>query len=66
MSEREYIEHLLGRATAYIEAIREGVSHQSEVVQEWEGCKGALSAHTLRDLCWMWIAHDNLKSPEST
>lgn len=60
MTEREYIEWLLERASAYVDAI-DGVL-TTEAVEGWDGAKMGLSAHTMIYLCKLWIANDNTAS----
>lgn len=57
MTEREYVEHLWQRADDYITAI--GGTLTIEPVENWEGAKVALRAHTFRDMCDAWLARDD-------
>ena len=59
MSEREYIEYLLQRALAYIDAIQGELA--VDAIDGWSGAKFGLSAHTMRDLCRLWIESDDAK-----
>lgn len=64
MSEREYVEHLLGRAEDYIAVVRRNEPAHHETIMNWEGAKTSLSAHLMRDLCKLWLASDDLHNAE--
>jgi hypothetical protein len=58
MTEREYVETILERATAYIEWVGQddlAANDGEQVMRLWETTKEKLSAHTMRDLCMVWL-----------
>lgn len=57
MSEREYIELIRSRAADYIEAISGHLT--AEAIEAWETTKRSMSAHTIIDLCDLWMARDD-------
>jgi hypothetical protein len=59
MTEKEYVEHILKKAKAYIvEVAREpGDKMKMKPIAEWEHVKSMLSAHTMVRLCETWLEH---------
>jgi hypothetical protein len=63
MTEKEYVEHILKKAKAYIvEVAREpGDKMKMKPIAEWEHVKSMLSAHQAVKLCDAWL-EQNLAS----
>lgn len=57
MTEREYVEHILRRAKAYIGEIGKhpGGEMDRPTIEEWSDAKRMMSPHTLVRLCETWL-----------